>query len=51
MYDILEVDEETGWYKIKYSDEGEGWISNDYAEKVTETQSSPTPNPASESSN
>jgi len=38
-YELLEVDEKTGWYKIKFvnektGDESEGWITNQYAEKI-----------------
>ncbi len=31
MYPLL--DEESGWYKIEYEEDGEGWISGQYAEK------------------
>jgi uncharacterized protein YgiM (DUF1202 family) len=31
MYPLL--DEESGWYKIEYQKDEEGWISGQYAEK------------------
>jgi uncharacterized protein YgiM (DUF1202 family) len=36
------VDEKSGWYKIEFED-GEGWISSTYAEKVGEDSPTPTP--------
>ncbi|MBU0569322.1 SH3 domain-containing protein [Patescibacteria group bacterium] len=65
IFELLEIDEKTGWYKIEYlpaqtGEEGEeglpaqaGWISNQYAEELTEdelevdstTTLSPTPKP------
>lgn len=38
-YDLLETDQKTGWYKIKFvheslEEETEGWISNQYAQIV-----------------
>jgi hypothetical protein len=46
-YELLETDEETGWFKIKFTQEEndeeiEGWISNQYA-KMVENEASPTP--------
>lgn len=32
-YDLIETDEKTGWFKIKF-EEGDGWITNQYAEPV-----------------
>jgi uncharacterized protein YgiM (DUF1202 family) len=48
-YEVLETDEDTGWYKIEFEDDEEGWVSNQYAELVTEdeeeeeSETSPTP--------
>ena len=42
---LLEVDERTGWFKIKYDEGKDGWISNQYAKKIEGSQSSPTPTP------
>lgn len=45
-YEILETDERTGWYKIEFEEGEEGWISNQYAEKLGgdgEEEISPTP--------
>lgn len=45
-YNILETDERTGWYKIEYEKGKEGWISNQYAEKLendSENKKLPTP--------
>lgn len=51
-YELIEEDEETGWYKIKFIDsetneETEGWVSNQYTEKV-ETEDELTPTPTTE---
>lgn len=43
-YPLLETDEKTGWFKIEYEEDGEGWISNQYAKKV-EGSSKATPTP------
>lgn len=43
---LLETDERTGWFRIEFEEEEEGWISNQYASIVTD-ESSPTPTPAS----
>jgi hypothetical protein len=58
-YPLLEEDEETGWFKIEFkrAEEGlpaqAGWVSNQYAEKIEESEeilptptSSPTASPA-----
>lgn len=48
-HEVLAKDEETGWYKIEYSEGEEGWISNEYAEIIDgsdeeeEGELSPTP--------
>jgi len=48
-YKVLEKDESTGWYKIEYEKGEEGWISNQYAEIISnedvedEGEVSPTP--------
>lgn len=39
-YMLLETDERSGWYKIEFEAEKEGWISNDYAKIINK---SPTP--------
>jgi hypothetical protein len=31
-YNLLETDEETGWYKIELEDGESGWVSNNYAD-------------------
>jgi len=47
-YELIETDEDTGWFKIKFEDK-EGWVSSQYAKKVVEegdngpNTSSPTP--------
>lgn len=44
VFEILDTDEDSGWYKIEYKQGEEGWISNQYTEKVeTETLGTPTP--------
>ncbi len=30
-FTLLEIDKDTGWFKIKLSEEKEGWVSNEYA--------------------
>ncbi|OGM78187.1 hypothetical protein A2188_00925 [Candidatus Woesebacteria bacterium RIFOXYA1_FULL_43_9] len=47
-YELVEKDEKTGWFKIKFTDnadlEKQGWVSNKYATLVTPAPSpSPTP--------
>lgn len=43
-YELLDEDEDTGWFKIKYEEGKEGlpaqagWVSNTYAEKVEEEE-------------
>ena len=54
-YPYLDTDEDTGWFQIEYADGEEGWISNQYAEKVEpeeedeeedeEEKEEPTPSP------
>jgi len=53
-YELLEKDENTGWYKINFSEENsgtekEGWISNQYAKVVNSVSPTPqtTPKPTS----
>jgi len=38
IYDLLAIDERTGWFKIAYEQGKEGWISNQYARKVEEEE-------------
>lgn len=45
-YRYLETDEDTGWFKIELDDGSEGWVSNQYAERV-EPEASPSPTPES----
>lgn len=50
-YELVEEDEETGWFKIKFVDEDtdeemEGWVSNQYTEKVGAEEITPTVTPA-----
>lgn len=47
-YPLLEEDAESGWFKIEYEKDKEGWVSNQYAKKLTEEEakSSPTPKPS-----
>lgn len=46
-YELVDEDSKTGWFKIKYVDDKEGWISNQYAKKVgvLSSTTSPTPTP------
>lgn len=49
-YELVEKDEKTGWFKIKFTDsagqEKEGWVSNKYATLATPAPTlSPTPSP------
>jgi len=37
-FDLLDTDEDTGWYKIEYEKDSEGWISNKYAKIVGEEE-------------
>jgi len=52
-YDLLETDEKTGWYKIRFSNSQEeeeektGWITNQYAEAEGIVTPSPTRKPSS----
>lgn len=32
-YPFIEEDEESGWFKIEYEKESEGWVSNEFAKK------------------
>jgi len=43
-YELVEVDEKTGWFKIKLDGEKTGWVSNQYAKKI-EGDSNLTPTP------
>ncbi len=53
IFELLETDEKTGWYKIEHEEDEEGWISNQYAEKLAkdelEVDSTATPSPTSTS--
>lgn len=57
IYEVIETDETTGWYRIEFDDGEEGWVSNQYAEIVTseeegeeeeENETTPTPTPDTE---
>jgi hypothetical protein len=43
IFEIIEEDQDSGWYKIEYDEDKEGWISNQYASKVEEENTSPKP--------
>lgn len=46
-YDLLDTDKATGWYKIEYEEEKEGWVSDDYAEVVEDDEGlTPTVTPS-----
>jgi len=48
-YKLIDTDEKTGWYKIELqskqgvSDAESGWVTNQYAEKISAESPSPTP--------
>lgn len=43
-FELLEEDEDTGWYKIEFEEGQFGWISNEYAEVINDKISvTPTP--------
>ena len=42
-YPILEEDSESGWFKIEYEKDKEGWVSNQYAKKLSEEEAKATP--------
>jgi hypothetical protein len=48
-YDLLSIDNKTGWYQIDLKNGKKGWISNQYAKKLTAGTISPTPTIASRS--
>ena len=41
----LDTDARTGWLKIQFNEEVEGWISNQYAKIATSSATTPTPTP------
>ena len=43
-YPFIDVDEKTGWFKIEYESDKEGWVSNQYAKRI-EGSSNLTPTP------
>jgi hypothetical protein len=42
-YNLVSIDDKTGWYEIEFEKGKNGWISNQYAKKITESLLSPTP--------
>ena len=49
-YELLETDERTGWYRIKFipkdsEEEKEGWITNQYAQVIESSSVTPSPTP------
>ena len=48
IYEVLEEDLEAGWVKIELSGGSEGWISNEYTQKIQKATSSFTPSPSPE---
>ena len=36
LYNLIEEDSKTGWYKIEYEKGKQGWVSNEYSKKVEE---------------
>jgi len=49
IYEILEEDKETGWFKIEFEKGEEGWISNQYASKIESVKATSTPTPTPKS--
>jgi len=46
LYNLLDTDDQTGWFKIEYEAGKSGWITNQYAKKVNESgEASKTPSP------
>ncbi|MFC1710512.1 PEGA domain-containing protein, partial [Patescibacteria group bacterium] len=37
-FDLLDTDDDTGWYKIEYEKDSEGWITDKYAKIVGEEE-------------
>ncbi len=48
LFEIIEEDVDTGWFKIEYKDGEEGWVSKQYARKKTSISPTATPTEASE---
>ena len=42
-YELVEEDEDTGWFEIVFDKDKEGWITNQYAKKIEDSQTTPTP--------
>jgi hypothetical protein len=42
-YELVEEDTDTGWFKITFAENKEGWITNQYAKIVESSQITPTP--------
>lgn len=49
-YPLLEEDAESGWFKIEYEKDKEGWVSNQYAKKLSEEEAKATPTPTPKAS-
>ncbi len=45
-YVLVETDEETGWFKIVYKEDEEGWVTNEFADIVEEDNVSQSPSPS-----
>ena len=43
IFELLETDEKTGWYKIEYEEGEIGWVSNQYAEEVEKDEQETDP--------
>lgn len=43
-YTLLEEDEKTGWYKINFQNGKEGWVSNEYTQKLDGGDATPSAN-------
>lgn len=42
-YPLVDTDKETGWYKIEYEKDKQGWVSKQYAKEISDA---PSPTPA-----
>jgi len=46
QYDFIDEDADTGWFKISYDVNKEGWVSNQYAKKIEASSAEATPSPS-----
>lgn len=49
QYTLLETDEQTGWFKVEFGESKQGWVSNQYAEKIGEEENASSPTPTAKS--